>query len=150
MTSARPATFRELTRVECYALLARNHVGRVAFSYHDHVDIEPINYAYEDGWIYGRTGDGTKLRTLAHNRWLAFETDEVSALFDWQSVVVKGALYILEAAGARSDAYEHAIEVMRRVHAELLTEDDPAPERTVIFRIHADQVTGRQASTAPG
>ena len=139
--------FRELTRDECNALLARNHVGRIAFSYHDHVDIEPINFVYEDEWIYGRTSDGTKLRTLAHNRWLAFEADEVSALFDWQSVVVKGALYILEAGGPRSDAYDHAIAVMRRVHAEILTSHDQAPERTVIFRIHADQVTGRSAST---
>jgi nitroimidazol reductase NimA-like FMN-containing flavoprotein (pyridoxamine 5'-phosphate oxidase superfamily) len=139
--------FRELTRGECDELLARNHVGRIAFSYHDHVDIEPINFVYDDGWIYGRTGDGTKLRTLAHNRWLAFEADEVSALFDWKSVVVKGALYILESGGARGDAHDHAIEVMRRVHPELLTPDDPAPERTVVFRIHADQVTGRAAST---
>ena len=147
MASGGSPSFRELTREECDTLLARNHVGRIAFSYHDHVDIEPINYVYEDGWIYGRTSDGTKLRTLAHNRWLAFETDEVRALFDWQSVVVKGALYILEAAGARSEAHDHAIELMRRVHAEILTQGDPAPHRTVIFRIHADQVTGRAAST---
>ena len=142
-------TFRELTREECDALLARNHVGRIAFSYHDHVDIEPINYAYEDGWIYGRTGDGTKLRTLAHNRWLAFETDEVTSFFDWQSVVVKGALYILESGGPRSEAHDHAVEVMRRVRPDVLTPEDPAPERTVVFRIHADQVTGRAASTSP-
>lgn len=148
MPGSGPPTFRELSREECDALLARNHVGRIAFSYHDHVDIEPINFVYEDGWIYGRTSDGTKLRTLAHNRWIAFETDEVSALFDWQSVVVKGALYILEADGPRSDTHEHAIEVMRRVRPDLLTPDDPAPGRTVVFRIHADQVTGRAASTA--
>ena len=147
MTAPGAPTFRELTREECNELLARNHVGRIAFSYHDHVDIEPINFVYEDGWIYGRTSDGTKLRTLAHNRWLAFEADEISALFDWKSVVVKGALYILEADGPRSEAHDHAIEVMRRVHAEVFTPDDPAPHRTVVFRIHADQVTGRAAST---
>jgi hypothetical protein len=147
MTASGTPAFRELTRGECDALLARNHVGRIAFSYHDHVDIEPINFVYDDEWIYGRTGDGTKLRTLAHNRWLAFETDEVSALFDWQSVVVKGALYILEAGGPRSDAYDHAITLMRQMNSHVLTPSDPAPERTVIFRIHADQVTGRAAST---
>jgi nitroimidazol reductase NimA-like FMN-containing flavoprotein (pyridoxamine 5'-phosphate oxidase superfamily) len=139
--------FRELTREECNELLARNHVGRIAFSYHDHVDIEPINFVYDDGWIYGRTGDGTKLRTLAHNRWIAFEADEVSALFDWQSVVVKGALYILESEGARSEAHDRAVVLMRKVLPEVLTPDDPAPQRTVVFRIHADQVTGRAAST---
>jgi hypothetical protein len=147
MTASDTPAFREMTREECNALLARNHVGRIAFSYHDHVDIEPINFVYDDEWIYGRTGDGTKLRTLAHNRWIAFETDEVSALFDWESVVVKGALYILEAGGPRSDAHDHAVALMRQMNSQVLTPDDPAPERTVIFRIHADQVTGRAAST---
>jgi nitroimidazol reductase NimA-like FMN-containing flavoprotein (pyridoxamine 5'-phosphate oxidase superfamily) len=147
VTTSGSPRFRELTREECDELLARNHVGRIAFSYHDHVDIEPINFVYEDGWIYGRTADGTKLRTLAHNRWLAFEADEISALFDWKSVVVKGALYILDSGGARNEAHERAIELMRRVDPDVLTPDDPAPHRTVVFRIHADQVTGRAAST---
>jgi nitroimidazol reductase NimA-like FMN-containing flavoprotein (pyridoxamine 5'-phosphate oxidase superfamily) len=90
--TAKP-TFRELTRAECEAVLARCNLGRIAFSYRDHVDIEPIHYVLKDQWIYGRTTSGTKLRTLAHNRWLAFEVDEVEALFEWKSVVVKGALY---------------------------------------------------------
>lgn len=147
MTAQKAPSFRELTRDECDELLARNHVGRIAFSYHDHVDIEPIHYVYEDGWIYGRTGDGTKLRTLAHNRWLAFETDEVSALFDWRSVVIKGALYLLEKDGSLGETYAHAVALMRKLSPHVLNENDPAPERTVVFRIHADQVTGRLAST---
>jgi nitroimidazol reductase NimA-like FMN-containing flavoprotein (pyridoxamine 5'-phosphate oxidase superfamily) len=148
VTEPKAPSFRELTRGECDELLARNHVGRIAFSYHDHVDIEPIHYAYEDGWVYGRTGDGTKLRTLAHNRWLAFETDEVSALFDWQSVVIKGALYILEKDTAPDGPHAHAVELLRKLNPHVLREGDPAPERTVVFRIHADQVTGRLASTS--
>jgi nitroimidazol reductase NimA-like FMN-containing flavoprotein (pyridoxamine 5'-phosphate oxidase superfamily) len=147
VTAPKAPSFRELTRGECDELLARNHVGRIAFSYHDHVDIEPIHYVYEDGWVYGRTGDGTKLRTLAHNRWLAFETDEVSALFDWQSVVIKGALYLLDAEGAMSESYVHAVELLRTLNPHVLGEHDQVPERTVVFRIHADQVTGRLAST---
>lgn len=147
MTRPKSAAFRELTRAECDELLGRNHVGRIAFSYHDHVDIEPINFVYDNDWIYGRTVDGTKLRTLAHNRWLAFEADEVDALFDWRSVVVKGALYILESDGARGDDYEHAVGVMQRADPDLFAAHDPAPQRTVVFRIHVDQITGRAAST---
>jgi nitroimidazol reductase NimA-like FMN-containing flavoprotein (pyridoxamine 5'-phosphate oxidase superfamily) len=150
VTPGRAPVFRELTREECEALLERNHVGRIAFSYHDHVDIEPIHYVYADEWIYGRTGDGTKLRTLAHNRWLAFETDEVTALFDWKSVVVKGSLYLLEAGGAKHDEYAHAVETLRRFNPQVLTADDPAPARTVVFRIHADAMTGRAASSTGG
>ena len=96
MTAPNAPAYRELSREECNTILSRNHVGRIAFSFHDHVDIEPINFSYEEDWIYGRTADGTKLRTLAHNRWVAFEMDEVIAMSDWRSVVIKGALYILE------------------------------------------------------
>jgi nitroimidazol reductase NimA-like FMN-containing flavoprotein (pyridoxamine 5'-phosphate oxidase superfamily) len=149
MTPLNAPVFRELDREECEALLARNHVGRIAFSYHDHVDIEPIHFVYEDGWIYGRTADGTKLRALAHNRWVAFETDEISATFVWQSVVTKGALYLLESDGVRGEAYDHAVEVLQSFIPEALTENDPVPSRTVVFRIHADQVTGRAATTQP-
>jgi nitroimidazol reductase NimA-like FMN-containing flavoprotein (pyridoxamine 5'-phosphate oxidase superfamily) len=93
--------------------------------------------------LYGRTTHGTKLRTLAHNRWLAFEVDEVKALFDWQSVVVKGALYLLEANGSQSDAYQRALDILRTLIPDALEENDPTPDRTTIFRIHADQITGR-------
>ena len=139
--------FHEMNRAECDALLTRNHVGRIAFSYRDHVDIEPIHYVYADGWIYGRTTYGTKLRTLAHNRWLAFETDEISALFDWKSVVVKGALYVLEPDGTQGEHYLKALELIRSLSPNALTQNDPAPERTVLFRIHADQITGRSSRT---
>ena len=139
--------FHEMNRAECDALLTRNHVGRIAFSYRDHVVIEPIHYVYADGWIYGRTTYGTKLRTLAHNRWLAFETDEISALFDWKSVVVKGALYVLEPGGVQGENYLKALELIRSLSPHALTQNDPAPERTVLFRIHADQITGRSSRT---
>src|SRR5262249_35574920 len=125
--------FRELTHDECCALLERNHVGRLAFSHRDRVDIEPIHYVYSDDWIYGRTRDGTKLRTLAHNRWVAFETDESEGLFEWRSVVVKGALYLLEPNGLRSDLYAQAVEVLRTLIPETLTAGDPVPERTAVF-----------------
>lgn len=147
MSEAGPAKFSELTRAECNALLERNHVGRIAFSYHDHVDIEPIHYVYENEWLYCRTAEGTKLRTLAHNRWVAFEADEISALFDWQSVVVKGALYLLDSGGPNAQTYDHAVSVLRTLSPELFGKEDPAPMRKVVFRIHADQVTGRQATT---
>jgi len=139
-------TFYELTHDECVALLARNHIGRIAFSHRDHVDIEPIGYVFSDGWLYGRTSHGTKLRTLAHNRWVAFETDEVRAMFEWRSVVVKGALYILDSDGSQTDLYQKCVDVLRSVTPHVLDASDPTPSRNVIFRIHADQLTGRGAS----
>src|SRR5438105_5401 len=83
----RAPIFGVLDRAGCEALLARQRVGRLAFAFHDRVDIEPIHYAYEDGWLYGRTSHGSKLATVLHNPWVAFEVDEVRSHFDWESVV---------------------------------------------------------------
>src|SRR6266498_5822548 len=62
----RTLTIRELTEDEIQALLTRNHVGRIAFSFHDRVDIRPIHYVYRDNWLYGRTQPSDKLVTLRH------------------------------------------------------------------------------------
>ena len=94
MASASPNII-ELSGEEITALLARNRVGRIAYALHDRVDIEPLHYVYSDGWIYARTSRGTKLSTIERNKWVAFEVDEVSSLFDWRSVVVHGGVYML-------------------------------------------------------
>lgn len=149
MPTPRPQ-FRDLGREECLALLARHQVGRLAFSRRDQVDIEPIGYVHDDGWLYGRTQPGTKLEVLTHNRWVAFEVDEVRGPFDWASVVVKGGFYVLRAQGSAQEQELHAkgVEVLRRAMPATLTPDDPMPERALVFRIHIDELTGRAA--APG
>lgn len=141
-------TFRELDANECTALLANHHVGRIAFSFHDKVDIEPIHYVWSDGWIYGRTAEGSKLRALSHNRWVAFEIDEVNALFDWRSVVVKGSMYVLSPTddGPLQGEWDKAVTLLRRIVPDAFTQDDPTPERVIVFRIHADKITGRAAT----
>src|SRR5215475_4416524 len=96
MTQLKRPFFAELSREDAIALLDRNHVARLAYSFHDRVDIEPIGYVYRDGWIYARTSPGTKLDTAQHHPWVALEVDEVRGPLDWRSVVVRGKVYFLE------------------------------------------------------
>lgn len=142
-------TFRELTRDECNEVLERNHVGRVAFTFHDHVDIEPVNYVYADGWLHGRTAPGGKIAVLRHHPWVAFEVDEVDGLFDWRSVTVHGAVHIPDPDGAPADREAHATTLaqLRRLLPDTLTTTDPVPTRLLLFRIHVDQLTGRAAAS---
>jgi nitroimidazol reductase NimA-like FMN-containing flavoprotein (pyridoxamine 5'-phosphate oxidase superfamily) len=142
--------FRDLSPTECNALLARHSVGRLAFALKDRVDIEPIHYVFDGEWIYGRTQPGTKLEVLTHNRWVAFEVDEVEALFDWRSVVVKGGFYLLRADGSthERELYDRGVVVLRRLLPETLTPDDPLPDRAIVFRIHIDEMFGRAATAA--
>jgi len=142
--------FDELDRSASDELLLRNNVGRVAYTFHDRVDVEPISYVYADGFVWGRTSPGTKLLKLQHNPFVAFEVDEVESAVDWRSVVVHGTVYFLSPEGGdrERDAYQRAVELLRSVYPEVLKEDDVTPSRTVLFRIHVDSVTGRFASRA--
>ena len=152
-SSASPAspTFRALTTAECLALLARHDVGRIAYSLHGRVGLEPINYAYEDGWLYGRTSYGTKLETLLHHPWVAFEVDEAEGTFDWRSVVVTGTFYRVTAEGsvAQRDSWQRAIRLLGEIVPGTMTPNDPVPFRDIVFHIHVDEITGRAASSAP-
>ena len=144
MTTSMP-TFRILDDAECTALLAAHHVGRLAFGYFGRVDIQPIHYVWNDGFVYGRTRDGAKLRAISAVRQVAFEIDEVAAMYDWRSVVVKGTIELLTEDGT-ADEWSRAVALLRRIVPEALATQDPTPDRTNVFRIRAEQITGRAAT----
>ena len=142
---------RDLDERECLELFARNHVGRLAYTFRDRVSIEPMSYVFDDGWLYGRTSPSEKLEVVRRSRWVAFEVDEIDRVFDWQSAVAHGAFYVLEedAAPDLLATRRRAVELLRRLIPETGTPDDPVPHRNVMFRIHIDRLEGRRATTAP-
>jgi nitroimidazol reductase NimA-like FMN-containing flavoprotein (pyridoxamine 5'-phosphate oxidase superfamily) len=141
-------SFRELDRKECETLLDRNNVGRIAFSLHDRVDIEPIHYVRDGDWLYIRTAPAGKLEKLSHNRWVAFEVDEVEGIFDWRSVVVRGSTYVVDPEGSPTEmtAFKRGVTLLRQVVPETFKKGDPVPFRNVLLRVHIDEVTGRAAT----
>lgn len=141
--------FRDLTKEETESVLARNHVGRMAYSFHDKVDIRPINYVFDDAWLFGRTSPGYKLLTLQHHQWVAFEVDEITGPFDWNSVVAHGTFYQLDPSGAKPDItlFERGLAAIRRLSPDAFNEADPVPFRTELFGIALDSITGRASST---
>jgi nitroimidazol reductase NimA-like FMN-containing flavoprotein (pyridoxamine 5'-phosphate oxidase superfamily) len=141
--------FRDLSQAESEALLERNSVGRVAFSFQDLVDIRPIHYVFADGWLFGRTSAGDKLVTLRHNQWVAFEVDEIAGPLDWLSVVVRGSFYRLLNEGNVHDKklYDRALAAVRTLSPHALTDRDPLAFRTEVFGVSIDSITGKSCST---
>lgn len=141
------ANFRDLSRDDCIALLERQRVGRLAYTFKDRVDVEPIAYVWDVDTLFMRTGPGIKLDTIKRNPWVALEVDDVRGLFDWESVVVKGTVYFLRAAGTEFDqaTYQRGIRALRRIEPRFGTPDDPLGDRTMLFRIHVDTISGRAA-----
>jgi nitroimidazol reductase NimA-like FMN-containing flavoprotein (pyridoxamine 5'-phosphate oxidase superfamily) len=140
---------RVLDRDECEAILSRNHVGRLAFSRQNRVDIEPLHYVFSNGWLYGRTSHGAKLQATG-DEWypVAFEVDEVEGIFQWRSVVVHGGFYPMDEHGPEWEQTEwrRGVELLRSLIPQTLTPDDPAPHRQVLFRIAVQEATGREAT----
>jgi len=137
--------FRELSAEESHGLLTRHNVGRIAFTLRDRVDIEPINYVSDGEWIFGRTSAGTKLTTLLHHPWCAFETDDVRGLFDWDSVVVKGTFYLLDPEQGSPDTYRRAERLLKKLVPGTFSAGDPTPHRDILFGIFVHEISGRSA-----
>lgn len=144
--------FRDLRRDEIEAIIARNNVGRIAFAFHDRVDIQPIHYVYERGWLYGRTSEGEKIATLQHNQWIAFEIDEIRDTFDWRSIVIHGSFWRIHPLGSphAEEVWAKAAQLVSRIVPGSLSEKDPVAFRQILFRIAVSDVRGREAQRKPG
>ncbi len=148
--SSGEVSFSSLSREEIDRVLERNHIGRVAFAKGTRVQIVPVHYVFTPEWIYGRTAPGGAIHSVAEPWWpVAFQVDEVDGLFDWRSVVIHGGLYLVPKEGAewQREAWLEGIEKLRELIPTAMKDDDPVPERSSIFRIAIQEVTGKVAST---
>ena len=85
------AAWQELARSECFALLARQHTGRVAVTDDRGPVVFPVTYLLDRHMVVFRTGEGTKLGAAAARSWVAFEIDgtDPATRTGW-SVLVRG------------------------------------------------------------
>jgi nitroimidazol reductase NimA-like FMN-containing flavoprotein (pyridoxamine 5'-phosphate oxidase superfamily) len=134
---------------ECAAVLARNHVGRIAFREGDRVNIQPVGYVANDGWLFLRSAYGSKLDAITSDPFVAFEVDEIDGPFDWRSVVVRGTIYLLPGEGSPIQQREaqRAIEALRAAMPDAFTAKDPFPERQIVYGVHVHEMTGRMAQS---
>ena len=131
-------------------VLARNSVARIAFQHDGRVEIMPVHYVYSNGAIIGRTSLGKKYLNWLVVREVVVEVDEVQALFEWRSVVLRGGVSLLRARGgtdAEREAFNGAVDALRALVPGAFTEHDPTPDRRFVFRVDPTEVNGREAST---
>ena len=87
----RRARWRELTRSECFELLSREHLGRVAVVDEQGPIVFPVNFVLDRHMVVFRTDEGTKLDAAARGSQVAFEIDgtDEAARSGW-SVLIRG------------------------------------------------------------
>ena len=79
----------ELSEAECWALLHRSGLGRLATAADARADIFPVNYLVHGETLMMRTAPGTKLDQMIDAPEVAFEADGHDTERYW-SVVVRG------------------------------------------------------------
>ena len=139
--------FLVLTPEECRKVLDANHVGRLAYVNANAVDIEPIGYVAAGSWIFFRSAYGAKLEALSHNPFAAFEVDQVAGPASWASVVAHGTVYMMPADGAPIEqrTYARAVAELAKAMPGAFSDDDPTPNRAIVYGLHVDRMTGRMA-----
>jgi nitroimidazol reductase NimA-like FMN-containing flavoprotein (pyridoxamine 5'-phosphate oxidase superfamily) len=150
MADTKRTVFRDLDAGECRWMLRSHNVGRLAFTFNDRVDIEPINYVViDDDTLAFRTVEGSKVDVLRHHPWVAFEIDEVKELLDWRSVVVHGTIYhVTRDAGEHDRAmFARVVDRLRELVPPGNPDADPLADRPIALCLHIDRLTGREAKT---
>ena len=128
-----------LTTQECWELLRRCEVGRLAVAINNHPDIFPINYVTDHATVVFRTAEGTKLAASVLGVGVAFEIDGVEAAAGeaW-SVVLKGTAVEIERMQELFDALDLPLFPW---HA--------APKHRFV-RIVPEEITGRRFHVVEG
>ena len=83
--------WRELTKDDCFALLATQHLGRVVFVDDRGPVALPVNFIFDQHTVLFRTDEGTKLDAACRGARVAFEVDGANeATRTGWSVLVRG------------------------------------------------------------
>ncbi|MEZ5158185.1 MAG: pyridoxamine 5'-phosphate oxidase family protein [Candidatus Nanopelagicales bacterium] len=85
-----------LTDEQCWELLKRNQIGRLAVVVAGRPDIYPVNYLVHEGQVIFKTAEGSKLASVMTHHEVAFEIDGYDeATNEAWSVVVAGMARVL-------------------------------------------------------
>jgi uncharacterized protein len=95
MDASKDAAVWALSEEECWNLLSRRELGRLAVTTDGKPDIFPVNYVTDGPRVLFRTAPGSKLADLSANPDVAFEVDEYDEE-SASSVVLKGIAQRLE------------------------------------------------------
>ena len=122
-----------LSEQECWELLRRAEIGRLAVWVEDHPEIFPVNFVVDHGALVFRSAGGTKVSAALGDSPVALETDGPST--EWGiawSVVVKG----------RAEQITDTSGLMGTVHLPLFPWQ--GGEKGKFIRIVPTEVTGRR------
>ena len=142
----------EMTGKECSALLERASLGRLGCSCENKPYVVPINFAYEDGYLYAFSTFGQKVKWMRANPKVCVQMDEIQNQSEWGSVIVNGEYEELPEPQYTAERKSASSLLAKRYHWWLnalgerqmrIAENSIEP---VFFRIRIQSVSGLRAT----
>jgi nitroimidazol reductase NimA-like FMN-containing flavoprotein (pyridoxamine 5'-phosphate oxidase superfamily) len=104
-------------------------VGRIGCHLNGKTFIVPINYAYDDPYIYVYSLQGRKVEMMRQNNEVCFEVDEIYDMSNWKSVVAWGAFEELKGSHER----QKALKILSNRSLPLLPAETNGPSQRPLF-----------------
>jgi uncharacterized protein len=142
----------EMTMEECNAMLAHASVGRLGCSFENQPYVIPINFAFDNGYLYVFSTLGQKIEWMRANPKVCVQADEIRSESEWVSVVVNGDYEELVQPQHEAER-QHATSLLdKRYHWWLnalgerqLRLGDTAID-PLFFRVHINSMSGLRAT----
>jgi nitroimidazol reductase NimA-like FMN-containing flavoprotein (pyridoxamine 5'-phosphate oxidase superfamily) len=94
----------EMSTGQIKEVLKRVGYGHLGMARGSHPYVVPINYAFDDPYIYIYTTEGKKTEIIKDNPEICLQVEEVISKEDWQSVIVTGEAVEIKEPEARERA----------------------------------------------
>ncbi|HEY8227767.1 MAG TPA: pyridoxamine 5'-phosphate oxidase family protein [Pyrinomonadaceae bacterium] len=134
---------KSLTETEARDLLASNTVGRLGCIVDGEPYVVPINYVFENDFIYSHSLPGRKIDGLRVNRRACLQLDEIDSEMEWRSVIAYG---VFEEVVLQSERRAFLAKLLARfpklTPVESVMAHDAAAPDAIVFRLRIDHITG--------
>ena len=134
---------KTMSEPEARQVIEAGRVGRLGCVDDCEPYVVPFNYFFEDGFIYGHSLPGKKIRALRANPRSCVQVDEIQDDLHWRSVIAFGNFEEINDETERKVAMRKLLD-----HCPLLTPVesfvvlDFVPPEVIVFRIVIDRITG--------
>ena len=144
---------QRMTTEECWTMLARNNIARLACARDNQPYIVPLRVDLDGDFLYGYTTLGRKVEWMRTNPLVCVECEEVTSDRQWATLIVFGRYEEL----ARTPENEEARRIADRLFQRRVMWWEPATvplagqgrHPAIVFRIRIDSVTGRRTVSEP-
>ena len=132
-----------LTEHQVSAILSEKRLGRLGCIVNGDPYIVPINYYYEDGFIYSHSLAGLKISALRENPRACLQVDEIADDLNWQSVLAFGTFEEIHQTAEKAKVINKLLrDCPKLTPVESQLAADGAAPPLVAFRIRIERVTG--------